>query len=41
MAVTGALQSSVVVPLVARTPGIFDVTAAQASWIVTSPMLGA
>lgn len=41
MSVLGALQSSVVVPLVAHIPRIFDVGAAEASWIVTGTMLGA
>lgn len=41
MAIMASLQSSVVVPLVAHIPGIFGVSAAQASWIVTSTMLGA
>ncbi len=41
MSVLGALQSSVVVPLVAHIPEIFKVSAAEASWIVTSTVLGA
>lgn len=41
MSVLGALQSSVVVPLVAHIPEIFEVSAAEASWIVTSTTLGA
>lgn len=41
MCILGSLQSSVVIPLVANIPAVFGVTAAQASWVVTSTMLGA
>ncbi|MDP3950427.1 MFS transporter [Microbacterium sp.] len=38
--VLAALQSSVVIPLVATIPSLFDVSAADASWIVISTLLG-
>lgn len=40
MSVLAALQGSVVIPLVANVPALFDVTAAEASWVVTANLLG-